>query len=79
MDRRTDSRTERQTCPSVGVVALNGDKKNSNKTVNTTASVTYGWRGALMRFRLIFGKNFKSDWQTNGQTDGPTVSFVTGD
>ena len=51
MDRRTDSWTERQTCPSVGVVALNGDKKNSNKAVYTTASVTYGWRGALMRFR----------------------------
>ena len=40
----------------------------------TAASVAYGWAGALMRFRQLFGKNFNSvtNGQTDGRTDGPT-------
>ena len=74
MDGRPDSQTERQTRLFVEVVALNGVKKNSNKAVYKTASVTYGWAWASMQFRKLFGKNFNS--MTDGPTDRPSCVSV---
>ena len=45
-----------------------------NKAVYTTASVAYGWAGAVMRFRYLFNENFHNvtDQRMHGPTDGPT-------
>ena len=42
--------------------------------VYTTTSVAYGWAGAVMRFRQLFGRNFESviNRGTNGLTFGQT-------
>ena len=46
----------------------------TNKAMNTTASVAYGWAGAVMLFKQLFGKNFNSvtDARTDGQPDRRT-------
>ena len=41
-----------------------------NKTVYTTASVAYGWAGAVMEVRSLFG--LISHCVTDGPTDGRT-------
>ena len=40
----------------------------SNKAVYTTASLAYGWAGAVMLFKQLYGKNFNS--MTDRRTDG---------
>ena len=46
-----------------------------NKAQYTTGSVAYGWAGAVMRFRKLFGKYLNSvtdgrmDQQTDRQSD----------
>ena len=47
---------------------------NTNKAVYTTASVAYGWAGALMEVRSLFGliSVVKKKHVTDGPTDGKT-------
>ena len=41
--------------------------KDGNEAVDTTASVAYGWVGAVIQIKKLFSKNFNS--VTNGWTD----------
>ena len=45
-----------------------------NKAVYTTASVAYGWAGAVMEVRSLFGliSHCVTDGPTDRPTDGPT-------
>ena len=45
-----------------------------NKAVYTTASVAYGWAGAVMQVKSPFRmfSQFETDGRTDGLTDRPT-------
>ena len=49
-------------------------KKEGNKAVYTTASVAYGWAGAVTEVRSPFGvfSHCVTDGPTDRRTDGPT-------
>ena len=50
----------------------------SNKAVCTTASVAYRWAGAVMPFKQLFGKTFKSvtDQRIDGWMDQQSDMYV---
>ena len=49
-------------------------KLRANKAVYTTVSVVYGWAGAVMQFKSLFGVILRSvtDGTMDQRTDGPT-------